>query len=260
MNEILLKGKIYKLVCIWRKDKNDKSKDIRGKLFSYPKENKPWSGQKQFISKLEEIETFLTKNKKIISLPDKKCTNCLLCDKTCITTKRFIINEYIWDNGLMHYICVHNINPDEEFIDKIFKYYIPLNKRINFESRLELKNNAYYLKIDKNQLMILDALMKHGGYTKKYYDTQKRNIFRYSEHAGYFDIRMKNVENIIIQGNTVRVDRGDEEIFLPINSEDTFNYEYIPKQIRCAGCVRANLVQAPLACVGVALYRHGRRC
>jgi len=35
------------------------------------------------------------------------------------------------------------------------------------------------------------------------------------------------VDNIIVSGNTVRVDRGDEEIFLPMNSPDALNYKYI---------------------------------
>ena len=69
--------------------------------------------------------------------------------------------------------------------------------------------------------------MKHGGYNKKYYDMIKRNVTRYSEHAGFFDIRNKIVHNVIVSGNTLRIDRGDEEIFLPKNTPDAYNYEYI---------------------------------
>jgi len=227
INEIMINSKIYKLVCAWRRSKQDKSRDIRGRLFPFPKnkENKVWSGQEQFLIRLQEIEDHLDHKSKSIKL--NKYNNCLICSESKITTKRYIINNYVWDNGLKHYIEKHNIKPNEEFIEKVFNYYIAPDNKINLESRLELKHNNFYLKLDKNQLMILDALMKHGGYTKKYYDSSKKNIFRYSEHAGFFDIRMKILQNIIVQGNTLRVDRGDEEIFLPMNSNDTFKYEYI---------------------------------
>ena len=75
--------------------------------------------------------------------------------------------------------------------------------------------------------MIIDALMKHGGYNKKYYDMKNSNIARYSEHAGFLDVRNRIIYNIVVSGNTLRVDRGDEEIFLPMNTPDAFKYEYI---------------------------------
>src|SRR5690606_16550512 len=103
--------------------------------------------------------------------------------------------------------------------DKIFEYDISTNQHnyetVKLKGRITPDNNVNFLKLDRNQIMILDALMKHGGYNKKYYDTLNKNIVRYSEHAGFFDVRNKVIHNIIVSGNTLRIDRGDEEIFLP---------------------------------------------
>ena len=222
-NEIIIDGKMYKLESIWRKNKNDMSKDSKGNLYPFPEVGVKWTGQTQFINKLTEIQNYL----ETLSLKDNKCKNCLLCNKKCVSSKRYILKNYIWDNGLLHYIKKHNIQPNRDFIDKIFNYNITINTKLNLIGRIKLKEKEQYLKLEKNQLMILDALMKHGGYNKKYYDLEKKNLIRYSEHAGFFDIRENIIHNIIVSGNTLRVDRGDEEIFLPINTSDTFEYEYI---------------------------------
>jgi hypothetical protein len=232
LNEIIIDGNIYKLESIWRKNKFDKSKDIKGNKYPYPKDKiLQWTGKKQFIDRIFEIQDFLYLNKKTLSIHPDKCLDCLLCNEKCVVTTRYIVGQYIWDDGLTHYMDKHNIKPSEEFMDKIFDYHMEIteddDKPIKLLGRTVVKNNVSYLKLDKNQIMIIDALMKHGGYNKKYYDTEKKNITRYSEHAGFFDIRGKNLYNIIISGNTLRVDRGDEEIFLPSNIPDAYYYEYI---------------------------------
>ena len=56
------------------------------------------------------------------------------------------------------------------FIDFIFDLDLNEHFSINLLARIEEKENINYIKLEKNQIMILDALMKHGGYTKKYYD------------------------------------------------------------------------------------------
>lgn len=226
-NEILLNGKIYKLVCVWRTSKSDTSKDIKGKIFPFPKKENSWSGQDQFVERLKHVQKFLN--------PDKKkkksdCVDCFLCDKKCLSTERFQMGKYIWDGYLIHYIEKHNTKPPEEFIEKIWNATIDdpnSSNTIELVGRIKNKNKKKYLKLGKNQIMILDALMKHGGYSKKYYDTRNENIIRYSEHAGYIDIKGKEVNNIIVSGNTLRVDRGDEEIFLPVGSPEMYSYTYI---------------------------------
>lgn len=224
INEILIDGKIYKLICIWRNSKSDESKDIKGKLFPFPKNENSWSSQNQFVERLKDVQTYLQKKN-----PQKqKCVECLLCDKKCIRSTRFSIGNYVWDSNLVHYIEIHNIKPPEEFIERIWNYDMSeKDKSVHLFGRLTTKNKKKYLRLGKNQIMILDALMRHGGYSKKYYDVKDTSVVRYSEHAGYIDIKGREVNNIIVSGNTLRVDRGDEEIFLPIGTNEAYLYKYI---------------------------------
>lgn len=226
-NELLVKGKIYKLESIWKSDKNDKSKDINGKYYLFPKKGTKWTGQSQFIDRLLDVQEFFENKKKFIDLSPENHRDCLLCDEKKIVTRRYNVENYIWDNGLYHYILKHDIKPDNEFIELIFNVNFIEKNIVNLLGRLKTKDGITYLKLEKNQLMILDALMKHGGYTKKYHDDRNKHIVRYSEHAGFLDIRENNIHNIIVSGHTSRIDRGDEEIFLPINTPDAYKYEYI---------------------------------
>lgn len=230
-NEIIIDGKIYKLEGIWRCSKNDKSKDSKGIMYPYPKNKDKWTSaimQKAFLDKLNNVETYLEHSKnKPINIPAEKCADCLLCSKKHIITKRFVLGNYIWDDGMSHYIKEHNYKPSASFKDKIFDFDTHKYDPMRLMGTTIYNKQLQYLKIEKNQLMILDALMKHGGYNKKYHDTLHTNITRYSEHAGYFDIKRKNIDNIIVSGNTLRVDRGDDEIFLPILGDATFGYQYI---------------------------------
>lgn len=232
-NEIIINGKIYKLEGIWRCSKNDKSKDSKGKLYPYPENEKKWISdvmQITFIDKLIEIQDFLEHSEnKIINISKEKCSDCLLCDEKNVITSRFILGNYVWDDGMAHYIKHHNYNPGNDFKDKIFGFDMKHSAPMRLIGKMTYDNKLHigHLKLEKNQLMILDALMKHGGYNKKYYDIEHKNITRYSEHAGFLDIKQKTINNIIVSGNTLRVDRGDEEIFLPITNSDAFEYQYI---------------------------------
>ena len=84
----------------------------------------------------------------------------------------------------------------------------------------------YYVKLKSNQIMIMDALMYHGGYTKKYVDA-KTNNFRYSEHAGLLDFEGRFLDKVIVSGHTNRVDKGDDDIYLPSNMREALKYEYL---------------------------------
>ena len=235
INNILIKNKPYKFVCFWRNSKNDKSVDDKGNLFPYPKKENTWSGQVAFLNQLKLVEKYLELIGKYEI--DENCTNsennkqtkCLICKKTNDCKKKYILGKYVWNDELYHYVKHHNIKPPIEFVDKIWNSEISIqpNQTITVNGDIKVSNNQKYLRLGRNQLMIIDALMKHGGYNKKYYDLQNDQLIRYSEHAGYLDVRGKYIENIIVSGNTLRVDRGDEEIFLPANSPDAYNYKYI---------------------------------
>ena len=90
-----------------------------------------------------------------------------------------------WEDGLQHYISEHNTNLSEEFTTKIvqFKQRNNSNKVL---ARIKGKKEKQYIKLHRNQILIMDALMIHGSYDKKYEDIRKE-IFRYSEHAGLLD-------------------------------------------------------------------------
>lgn len=230
INEILLDGKTYKVVCFWRKSKTDKSKDSKGDKFPFPKIGNSWSGKQQFLEKIKDIQTYLDLKEQ--PKLEEHFEKCLLCNEKYSTNKKFVIGRYIWNAGLVHYVEQHNIKPPEVFIDKVWNFIFDnnineSNDSVELMSRLKSKNNKVYLKISKNQIMILDALMKHGGYSKKYYDNKNENVVRYSEHAGYIDIKEKEITNIIVMGNTMRVDRGDEEIFFPVGTKEMYSYFYV---------------------------------
>ena len=106
---------------------------------------------------------------------------------------------------------------------------IQFNKRFkkhNVLARFDSKIKGHkYLKIHKNQLLIMDALMIHGSYNKKYQD--KKDIFKYSEHSGLLDFNNKGLEKIIVSAKTNRIDKGDDELFMPNDLKESFDYEYI---------------------------------
>jgi hypothetical protein len=229
MNIIKKDDILYFYESYWRLLKNDNSdRDSFGKLFPYPQGNiKKWSGQDQFLEQLSNKE----KNIKLLETNRNK--NCLLCNKKNINKGKYNDAEFIWEDGLKHYIEIHNIKPTDEFIEFVYLYKLitnknQLNKRIiKFDSDIYVVHDIQHIKITRNQIMIMDALMRHGGYTKKYIDKKHKSIFRYSEHSGLLDFNKNGLDKIIISGKTERVDRGDEEIYLPKNIPDAFDYEYI---------------------------------
>ena len=148
-------------------------------------------------------------------------------------------DSMMWEDGLIHYLKIHKINPSIQFkqfilsgdsvkklLDLVRKQKVvhPDKKKIIL-SRV-IKDNKEYVMIEKNQILILDALMVHGGYAKKYTDIEK-NLSRYSEHAGFLDFDENILAKIVVSGKTNRVDEGDDEIFLPMAMDDMFEYEYI---------------------------------
>ena len=224
MNVIKNNNKIIKLESYWRDNKNNKTRDSDGKKFPFPRPQNPWTLQSSFLKKIKRTQIIL---KKIGNYVEKKSKDCLLCSAKNITKGDYYINNVYWEEGLQHYINSHNIKPSDEFIDLIYKF-----SKVKEPARIvQIKSGIYriedlkYVKMDRNQIMIMDALLRHGGYTKKYVD--KNKTYRYSEHSGLIDFGNTGVDKIIISGKTNRVDIGDDEIFLPKNIPDAFDYEYI---------------------------------
>jgi hypothetical protein len=228
MNTIIRNNKELIIICNWV-DNNDKSRDSKGKLFPIPKQGKEWGYKDQFINRLKYVELILKNNNKIIKMDEKK--SCLLCDKE-YAKYTYKFGKYIWQDILIHYIDKHNIKPPEEFMDFVYfnKLSLPINLTTNITLKrpeAENKDNKKYIKINKNQLLILDALLEHGGYTKKYSDSENTSIYRYSEHSGLFNLNRLQLQKIVVLANTDRVDLGDDEIYMPQNVNDMNKYEYM---------------------------------
>lgn len=138
------------------------------------------------------------------------------------------LNGQTWSTDLYAKIQ-NNYRPDDMFIDTIYRYVVKRdNKKISKinGSKYVIKDKTY-LKVNRNQLLILDSLFEHGS-KKLYLDkTRKKTLFRYSEHVGLLDFSDNILQKIIVYGDTNRVDDGDEEIFLPGEIEDAPLYEYI---------------------------------
>lgn len=92
-------------------------------------------------------------------------------------------------------------------------------------TRLYVKDKKKMIKLSKNQLMVLDAVMNQGGVTKKYED--RRNKLRYSEHIGMLDFDRDGLEKIIVSTKPSLEADNDPTILLPDNPPDALDYEYI---------------------------------
>jgi hypothetical protein len=225
-NSIKFNDKIYKGQLIWKNTIFGK-KDYKNKLFVSPANQKNWGSQFFFLDKIAKVNNLIELKKQNNVIHGEK-KNCLLCEKQNISDKLFALDNYIWNEDIIHYVKEHNIKPSDKFLDFIFDLDIDSFFNVKLNGRLLKNDNEHkYLKIEKNQIMILDALMKHGGYAKKYYDMNDKKISRYSEHAGFLEISDKLLQEIVVSGNTIRVDKGDEEIYLPGDMPNSFDYYYV---------------------------------
>lgn len=246
MNTYVINNKIYYFESVWRDRVDDRSKDTDGNVFPYPKEGTKWTNKENFLSVLKNATDLYDKKKKFFKVY-KNPKPCLLCGEKNVATKLYKHNNYIWEDSLYHYVDVHNTEPTEKFMDMI--YFDVSKKKCNSRLRVKCdvisKNNVAYVKLEKNQIMIMDALMYHGGYTKKYANSSD-NMFRYSEHAGILDFEGRFLDKIIVSGRTERIDKGDDDIYLPSNMNTAIDYEYLfhthPPTPRPGGRVKSGVL------------------
>lgn len=81
-----------------------------------------------------------------------------------------------------------------------------------------------YIKIKRNQLLILDALLYDGS--NKIYKGKNKKYF-FSEHFGMLDFNKKGLDKLIISAKTERIDYDDEDIYFPGDVEEALQYEFI---------------------------------
>ena len=251
MNVVKINANMYKYEFFWREKKDDKVYDFKGELFPYPEhsDTNTWTDQKVFIQNLKEAQRQFTIKWKFQLLDIDKYKDCLLCDKKNIITGLFSVNGIRWTTGMSHYIGKHNIKPSDEFIDFIYRTVNNLHSKSHIIGRLKglqiIKNDKQMLKLDRNQILIMDALMTHGG-KKMYKDCNDNTTYRYSEHFGLLDFNNTGLEKIIISANTDKIDAVDDDIYLPRNMTEALDYEYMfhthpptPKpggRVNCGSC------------------------
>lgn len=230
MNTIKTNNRLSLYESCWRKSKNNITTDSSGLTFPYPTERintdgyKWKGGRQQFINKLLNVQTFA--NKKDI----KKKKECLLCCEKFIINTEYSISNIKWNSELEHYIVKHQVKPTKQFIDMIYRSEEPKNTKrqiLRTDSTTYTRNGLSYVKLDKIHINIFDALMEHGGGNKKYKDKKNPDIVRNSEHAGLIDYNENGLDKIIISGKTDHVDKNDNEIYMPKNIPEAYDYEYI---------------------------------
>lgn len=240
MNTVKIKNRLYRYESFWRSSANSATRDKLGKRFPWPTavDNKSfpnWQHQIKdvFILRLEKVQDHLKKKGKYEAYKESK--KCLICGQINVAKGMYQLNMVKWEDSLMHYVTVHDVKPSDEFVDKIMRYELDTrvtSKKVpRLTGRILQKKGKKYLKMDKNQIMIIDALMQHGS-KKNYVDSgndndNNKNLFRYSEHAGLIDFHNSGLDKVVVSGNTTRVDEGDNEIFMPQNMPDMYDYEYI---------------------------------
>jgi len=230
---VIKKGNLtYKYEFYWRDDFDVNIYDSENKLIPYPEHNNlnTWADKEIFLLQLKTAQQIFTKQHKFREYSKSKYKNCLICNKKNIITGLFTVNGIKWNNGMAHYINKHNIKPSEEFIDYIYRFNNNLTDKPHVIGKIKaqevIRHNKKMLRLDRNQILIMDALMWHGG--KKFYkDCNNNNIYRYSEHYGLLDFTNNGLEKIIIFANTNKVDPIDDDIFLPRHNVESYDYEYI---------------------------------
>lgn len=219
-------GRILFYESVFRENKRSRTTDSEGKIFPFPKEMKQeWQNKEAFLYKMELVEKFLKESKRYKKY--NSVNSCKIC-KNKITKGMFKVRNLMWEDGLFHYIKVHNHKPSDQFIDFIFGFKIPYKStNIRVPSKVYKKSSLSFVKMSRNQIHIMDALMEHGGYKKKYQDNKNKKIYRYSEHSGLIDFNTENVDKIVVFGDRNRVDSIDSDIFLPEETGETYDFEYI---------------------------------
>lgn len=242
----------------------DTDYDYNNYAFPYPEKNTlaTWGHSPniytKFLKQLDTIQNVLIENKEYkelkpeFDLLDKS-------NKTPIGNKEFVLSNFHWKDSLIYYLKTYFVHISKLFLDFIMKTVVvqngkiqilPTNKRTYFKVNniVYQKDDMKYLKITRNQMMIMDALMEHGGRVPKYLDN-KQNL-RYSEHSGILDFDHRGVERIILNTRLNIEDPNDKEIFFPTNMLEAYDFEYIfhthpPTPTPGARAVRGVLYEFP---------------
>lgn len=217
-------GNKYKLLEGYWEPQDSTKLDYENNKYPTPsiRIDSEWNNRKFFLIKLQQAE-------KIISgVKFEQSHQCLICNKS-IDDGEYRIGLMFWRFYYQHYLELHDIKPTTQFEERIFSYQTkPITKTpIQLRSKVLKHGELKYLKITSNQLMIMDALMSHGGHTKKYLNQTDPTILHYSEHSGMLDFDGNKLEKLIVSGKEGRLDEDDDEIYQPETNKDMIDFEYI---------------------------------
>lgn len=172
----------------------------------------------RFLVKLRLVEQFLTYRKKLTKM--KLDNECIFCNRTFYKNSYFVYKDFVWKTDLIHYIEFHKCVPSTEFIQMIDRKYAKIVDR-NYQ-----KHSLVFIPMHPNKLSIIDAVMNHGGYSKRYIDP--KNKYRYSEHYGVLQLNNLSIHRISIYSDDEHyVDANDPDIILPNPDIDLLKYDFI---------------------------------
>jgi len=205
----------------------EKKIDALGNKYPTIKDRKKtWEGKFLFAKKLMKLQQTLNKRREFTIINE----TCGLCEKTDIGNKQYNLKNVNWKENILHYILQHNYKPTFDFMEFILGHYVGVlsNNNIRLPTlTYQLRSSSQkYVKIDKNQLQILDALMNNGGWVKKYED-EKNKTMKYSEHSGVMLFNNNLLDKIIVSSKSTEESKKDDEIFLPSNMLEAYECEYI---------------------------------
>jgi hypothetical protein len=154
----------------------------------------------------------------------EKKMNCNKCNKQFTIIYFYSIDKKINSNSKKK---LKITDLDLHMFDDHNMINIRLYDEIN---NLKISNDLlnYYL-LNTNGFHIIDGLYEEGS--KKIYIENTKNIFtsnklRYSEHSGFIYFKDNKIDKIVILNNS-RTDSNDPVIYLPKNSVEAFNVNYI---------------------------------
>lgn len=191
-----------------------------------------------FMDKLKQIEKII----KPIPANDQSLIK-KSCDK-CKKNKLYQLGGIQWSNNIKHLIETHESYPSDYFIKVIMNTCIIDNHIVNPPIILNSDqiDRFTYIPLRHNKLLIIDALMHQGSYPRY----ENNNDFVYSEHSGGISVKNNIVDNIIVSAKTNRIDADDKTIFLPVNTADLIDYEYLfhthPNTTTYAGRIKDGVI------------------
>lgn len=160
--------------------------------------------------------------------------------------KIYKLSHIVWDDTLKQKIEDNQSYPSDYFIN-IIMHTILINKNIiNYPIIISEKkfDRLSYISLDHNKLQIIEALMNQGSHPRYKLEDGKKYI--YSEHSGVLSVKNNIIDNIIVSAETDRLDKNDNNIFLPNNTTILGQYPYIfhthPNTSKLAGRVDEGII------------------